>query len=150
MSKPQLINPDNKLLSNIQKKLRRYKKDKPVWCKQVTEAGIVETLEGPLEVKTGDYLCRGIAGDIWPQDKDKILSKYIETDQTDGEWVKYEPREDMPKVNAAAVSFAFRVINSWGDLIGKPGDFVVQSSVTPEDIWIVSKSIFEASYRNCE
>ena len=45
------------------------KKPIPVKCFQIEEPFKVETMEGVLEAKAGDYLMVGIEGEMYPCDK---------------------------------------------------------------------------------
>jgi hypothetical protein len=112
----------------------------------------VETLEGPEEVPAGAYLCRGEAGDIWPQSEESISARYVPTEEIEvGGWRKWTPRPDAAGVMAAQVPRAFEVQTAWGLLSGKPGDYVVKNhedrdSDDPPDLWIVDQRLFEATY----
>ena len=76
----------------------------------------------------GNYLCRGEAGDIWPQNKDRVTAKYTLTDEVDEQgWRKCDPKPDAAGVMAAQVPHAFQVQAKWGLLSGKPGDFIVKN-----------------------
>lgn len=146
MSSSRLINPDGHLLDEFVARLFVAKKSKPLWAKRVETAQIVDSLEGRQQVKPGDYLCRGIQGECWPQSANKLNEKYVATDDWDGGWQRFDPRPDAAPVQAAQVHEAFRVHASWGELSGKPNDYVVRSSSDLSDIWIVDRTIFEASY----
>lgn len=132
------------------------KKTKAIWARQVSEDQTVETLEGSEEVSAGDYLCRGEAGEIWPQSGEKLDQKYAATDQVDGDgWRRYTPRPDAVGVLAAQVDRPFTVEATWGTLTGKAGDFVVKSyddrdQDYPEDVWIVDQDLFAATYARVE
>jgi len=60
--------------------MKRYRK-KPlcVLAIQVTEPFEVETLEGLMQGKTGDYLVKGIEGELYPVNKE-IFEKSYEVD----------------------------------------------------------------------
>ncbi len=56
---------------------KRYKKTKPIiLAKQMTEDFTVETLEGTMRGKAGDYLCEGIAGERYPCRRDIFEDTY--------------------------------------------------------------------------
>jgi len=44
-------------------------KTEPTWLKQMTKPFKVDTKEGTMEGKAGDYLCIGGEGEMWPLDK---------------------------------------------------------------------------------
>lgn len=128
------------------------KKTRPIWVRQLKQAETVQTLEGEERVPAGNYLCRGEAGDIWPQSEERLSAKYTITDETDNQgWCKSFPNPDNAGVMAAQMPHAFQVQAKWGLLSGKPGDFIVKNyenldTAFPEDVWIVDKSLFLATY----
>jgi hypothetical protein len=142
-----LLNPSGQLLPEIAERLQDARKTKPIWAKRVEVAGPVDTLEGRLQAQPGDFLCRGIIGEQWPQKEKKLLEKYNPTDhyETEG-WQRFDPKPDSEPVEVAQVDQPFRIVAHWGELAGKAGDYVVRSKSDPTDIWLVDKSIFEASY----
>lgn len=56
---------------------KAIKKPIPVRCVQINEAFNVETMEGTMEGKPGDYLMIGIKGEMYPCDK-KIFEETYE------------------------------------------------------------------------
>ena len=50
-------------------------------------------------------------------------------------------------MEVASIDTAFRVVAQWGELTGKPQDYVVRSTIDKTDIWIVDWHIFENSYK---
>lgn len=52
------------------------KKPIPVKCIQINEPFKVETMEGILEGKAGDYLMIGIKGEMYPCDKEIFNETY--------------------------------------------------------------------------
>ncbi len=130
----------------------RAKKVKPIWAKPVDELGQVDTIEGIETIRPGDYLCRGVENEQWPQAADKLKEKYDATDEVDADgWRRYLPKPDNHGVLAAQVNHPFTVHASWGVLSGKPGDFIVKSYADrdteyPDDVWIVDKKLFGATY----
>jgi hypothetical protein len=130
----------------------RAKKTRPIWARRLDEPQRVRTLEGDEEVPAGAYLCRGEAGDVWPQTAERLLSKYVAVHETttDG-WQKYEPRPDSAGVWAARIGHPFEVQAAWGRLQGKPGDYLVKDfsdgdQPYPADVWIVDAKLFAATY----
>lgn len=100
----------------------------------------------------GNFLCRGEAGDVWPQSADRLTAKYVLSDELDGQgWRKCNPEPDAAGVMAAQVPHAFELQAKWGLLSGKLGDFIVKDykdreTVNPEDVWIVDQKLFGATY----
>jgi hypothetical protein len=56
---------------------RAIKKPIPVKCIQINEPFKVETMEGVLDAKAGDYLMIGIQGEMYPCDR-KIFHETYE------------------------------------------------------------------------
>jgi hypothetical protein len=128
------------------------KKTRPIWTKELEADQQIKTLEGLETVKAGHFLCRGEAGDIWPQSKEQLEKRYTATDETtpDG-WTKYNPRPDAEGVMAVQVDHAFEVQTSWGQLTGKPGDYLAKNfqdrdTKYPIDVWIVDQKLFAETY----
>ena len=55
---------------------KAIKKPIPIRCLQIKEPFKVETLEGTLEGKAGDYLMIGIKGEMYPCAKDIFEETY--------------------------------------------------------------------------
>lgn len=128
------------------------KKTRPIWAKKLTVPAQVKTLEGTENVPPGSYLCRGEAGDIWPQKEESLLKRYEATGQANAEgWQQFVPRVDAEGVMAVQIDHAFSVHTRWGELAGKPGDYLVKNysdrnEPFPEDVWIVDQTLFAATY----
>lgn len=128
------------------------KKTRPIWAKRLGAARTVTTLEGEEQVAAGHYLCKGEAGDIWPQMEQDLNKRYTATDEVaaDG-WRKYEPHPDAQGVLATQIDHPFEVLATWGKLTGKPGDFLVKNfqdreTSYPGDVWIVDQKLFRQTY----
>jgi hypothetical protein len=125
------------------------KKMAPLWAKQLKEDQTIETLEGPVTADAGDYLCRGTAGEFWPQSAERLNEKYDKKEEVDEDgFCKFLPKSE---VMAAQVDHSFQVKTSWGDLEGKPGDFILKRFSDkeveyPDDVWIVDKKLFVETY----
>lgn len=147
LEKPLLCNPDGRLLSAIASGLRYARKTKSLWAKRVERTSQIETIEGVVRAEAGDYLCRGIEREVWPQREKSLLERYSASSHFDEEgWQRFDPKPDLQPVQAVAMDHPFRVLARWGELTGKAHDYLVQSKTDPDDIWIVDKAIFEASY----
>jgi len=150
--------PNQRLLSDVNaaKTWFHARKTRPIWARQLTQAEQVQTLEGVEEVPAGQMLCRGEAGDIWPQSPERLEEKYQATGETDDQgWQKYVPAPDNQGVMAAEVPHSFQVQAKWGELRGKSGDYLVKNyedrdSPYPDDVWIVDHSLFHATYEQVE
>ena len=127
-------------------------KTRPIWARQLDAAQTVRTLEGEEQVAAGHYLCRGEAGDIWPQTEETLLKRYTATDEvTDDGWRKYQPHPDAQGVMASPIDHPFEVQASWGILSGKVGDFLLKSyqdreTLYPADVWVVDQGLFGETY----
>ena len=128
------------------------KKTRPIWAKRLTEDQVVTTLEGKVTAKKGDFICRGEAGENWPQAAKTLEARYTPTQTVDEKgWRRYEPRPDAEGVMAAQVSHTFSVVATWGRLSGKAGDYVLKNRrdrdvAYPVDVWVVDRNLFAATY----
>ncbi len=126
------------------------KKTAPLWAKRLKEDQAIKSLEGDVNAKAGDFLCRGAAGEFWPQSAERISEKYDPTDEVDADgFRKFLPNSE---VMAAQVDRPFQVETSWGDLEGKAGDFILKSFADseveyPDSVWIVDKQLFADTYQ---
>jgi len=123
----------------------------PLWAKLLDEDQQVETLEGVEDALAGDWLCKGVKNEIWPQKQTKLLSNFKQTNVTDGDWIKFVPRTDTPGYLSAQVRKPFVVKTKWGTQTGKAGDYLLKSKVDeqdgfPEDVWVVDQEIFKQTY----
>jgi hypothetical protein len=152
---PTAASPNSAILDEINQDRSWFhaKKVRPIWARQLDKDQTVKTIEGTELVKAGAFLCRGQAGDVWPQTAKSLNEKYQRTEEVDPVgWCKYLPRPDSQGVMAAQVSHAFTVHARWGVLSGKPGDYIVKNFADrdvlyPDDVWIVDQTLFQATYR---
>ena len=151
---PMSDSPNKSILkeANAAEKWFHVKKTRPIWAKRLESAQIVKTLEGEEHVEAGHYLCRGEAGDIWPQTEKDLTRRFQATDEVDAEsWRKYQPNPDAEGVMATQISHPFSVEATWGKLTGKSGDYLLKNfhdrdTVYPEDVWIVDQTLFQQTY----
>lgn len=128
------------------------KKTRPIWAKRLESAQMVKTLEGEEQVEAGHYLCRGEAGDIWPQTEKDLARRYQTTNEVDADgWRKFRPNPDAEGVMATQIDHPFSVTTSWGTLTGKPGDYLLKNwhdrdTTYPEDVWVVDQKLFRETY----
>ena len=102
MPKPEVINPGGQLITEIEAQLFLAIKTKPLWAKQIDAPQEVVSLEGRERVEAGDYLCRGIQDEQWPQKAKKLLSTYIATsEKDDAGWQRFDPKPNAAPVQAA-------------------------------------------------
>ncbi len=146
-------NPNRALLDYAAKLPWFYaKKQARVLARRATDVEIVESLEGPVKAKRGDYVCRGIQGELWVQSAESLNRRYDRSNKTDGDWQVFLPREEASVVAAVQMDKEFQVEARWGTLTGKAGDYLLiwaeeEESDNPTDVWIVDKTLFEATYR---
>lgn len=125
----------------------RARKTSSPWARLTLHDEVVATLEGTESVPAGNYVCRGEAGDFWPQTAERLTSRYILADDADEYgWRKCTPRPEVPGVRAAQIGHPFQVHARWGLLTGKAGDFLVQDAGDPSNLWIVDQTLFNATY----
>ncbi|MDX1929622.1 MAG: hypothetical protein SFV81_24050 [Pirellulaceae bacterium] len=147
MDEATLLNPNGVLLPEFEQQLFMARKTKPLWVQLVKVSQEIETLEGREIVAPGDYLCRGIQGELWPQKAKRLFENHQPTGHvSDDGWHEFAPKSDAAPVQAARVNVPFAVNSHWGKLNGKANDYFVRSSCDSTDVWIVDKAIFEASY----
>jgi hypothetical protein len=131
------------------------KKVRPIWARRLEQAQTVKTREGEVPVAAGHYVCKGEAGDIWPQSEMSLNNRYIPTVEVDAEgWRKYQPQTDTDGVFATQIHHSFEVQAPWGKLSGKPGDFLVKDFrdrdiLYPTYLWIVDQELFGQTYKSC-
>ncbi len=153
-SSPSAHSPNQQVLdeANAHGSWLHAKKSRPIWAKRLHAAQTVRTLEGDEQVAAGHYLCRGEAGDLWPQSEQTLLQRYLATDELDAEgWRKYQPHPDAEGVLATPIDHPFEVHATWGRLSGKPGDYLVKNfkdreTAYPADVWVVDQILFRQTY----
>ncbi len=55
---------------------KAIKKPIPIKCVQIMEPFVVETMEGPMNGKSGDWLMVGIHGEMYPIDNEIFAKTY--------------------------------------------------------------------------
>ena len=136
------FNPDLKALHGDYKisSFPTHKKPIPLGFEIAQTERVVQTKEGPVTARKGDYIMTGTKGENWPIPKDKFEKTYDV--QPDG---KTAAKKKI-KVYAVEMRKPFEVKVSWSPdtLKGKPGDFLVQYG--PGDYGVVEKGIFKETY----
>lgn len=147
----EILSYNSQLLSEVNGKWRRYKKWRPIWCQLCMQNKEIHSLEGPLEVKSGQWICRGIERELWVQSEADLLKKYYPTNVYDGKWRKFVPRQDISGVGAVKMKHPFSVKTKHGILHGKAGDYLLRphdpNEPLPLDLWIVDAQIFKKTYQ---
>lgn len=99
--------------------------------------GIIQTPEGPVPFRVGDYLGRDDLGE-WPIKKATLESEeYQKVAYLSDGWATYQPCD----IHEAMQLERPCVVNG---LRGKHGDYKVRRGTR---IWIVARAIFESGYR---
>ena len=150
--------PNSELLGEVEEAGLWFhaKKTRPIWAKRLEQDETVETLEGEEQVPAGNYLCRGEAGDIWPQTEERLRAKYVMMAEVDEQgWRRWQPKSDAAGVMATQIPHPFEVHAEWGLLSGKKDDFLLKNyedrdNEAPTDVWIVDQELFEATYERVQ
>lgn len=142
-------------------------KTKPMLVKHVTAvlsdlsvspSVLVRTLEGDQIVRPNAFVCRGVAGELWQQETKTLFRKYDVTDcDADGWWVAKPKPGNAVDVTPIRAGDPTSIRAKWGTAYksetesfwyqeGAVGDYVLRSREDSEDVWIVQKKIFEATY----
>lgn len=112
--------------ANLAAEWIRARKGKPIWARKLDQPQTIITLEGQEHISAGNYVCRGEAGDVWPQTESTLLRTYNATDDAEVDrWRKYIPRPDSERVLAIQLNHPFDLLVSWGKLSGKAYDYLV-------------------------
>lgn len=53
-----------------------YRKHQITWAKRITTRTTINTREGAVVARPGDYLCIGIEGETWPQTSSRFEANY--------------------------------------------------------------------------
>lgn len=122
------------------------KKPIPVPVRFATQAGVVNTREGPVAYEAGAAICTGVEGEEWPVQQPRFSETYeplpgIQAGQ-DGLYRK-KRAEVRAKQISAGRSFVF-VGAHREPIYGDVGDWLIQYS--PEKRSIISDRVFRASY----
>jgi hypothetical protein len=129
------------------------KKKRPIWAKLIESQQEIATLEGTVNASTGDYLCRGENGEIWPQKAARLAENYEAQKVVDADdWRLYMPKREAKGVMAAIVPHTFVVYTQRGEFNGKAGDYVLKNyedkeTEYPDKIWVVDQELFAKTYR---
>lgn len=112
-------------------------------------AGYILTSETPVgdrgvRFAPGDAIVTGTRGEQWPIQRDKFEATYVPSEDagafgTDGLFHKVAGPVPVRRMDEA-----FSVSASWGELAGRPGDYLVQYG--PRDFGVVSTESFADTY----
>ena len=110
------------------------------------QAGVCQTLEGPVAYQPGDALVTGLQGERWPIQRQRFFSNYVSVGtQTAGEGGVY--RRLLKRVLAHRLTEPVEVTLSDGRgvLHGRSGDWLIEDATGGRAI--VCAEIFGATYR---
>jgi hypothetical protein len=123
---------------------------------------LLDTLEGKQVLRASSMVCLAEGGEVWQQQKSKLLAKYDVVGIDDTGWLVCRPKPEN-EVLATVVAehhcddSGFSLIGQWGEEVvldgkqfflqyGVVGDYVLQSLSDPNDRWIVKGKLFESTY----
>ena len=100
---------------------------------------VIQTREGAVPARPGDYVLTGVEGEVWPIAAEKFLATYEVAGAT-------VCRKRPIEVLASQMNRPFTVKVSWQDspLAGEPGDWLVQYG--EQSYGVVGESIFAKTY----
>lgn len=132
-------------LAKDPKALRARRLPTLVQARFATQAGCIDTLEGPVRHEAGDALVTGESGELWPVGR----ARFLDTHEPVGGILagcdgSYRRRSGM--VLAKRLSNAAEIVLSGarGTLHGDAGDWLVEYA--PGDTAVVAAGIFERTY----
>lgn len=115
-----------------------------------TEAGTIETLEGPVTHEAGAAILRGVRGELWPLAAARFRTLYEPSSGTvagrDGTY-----RKRPVAVRAKQIldgPFTVRVGTARQPITGRAGDWLIQYSSAKRSV--ISDEVFRASYEVME
>jgi hypothetical protein len=136
-------------------------KTKGMIARMLETDAVVHSIEGPLNAKAGQFVCRGVnTNDWWVQKGENIAKKYDDegifkesvefNKQKYKDFKLYMPKPDRV-VLVCQIPGEFTVHASWGTLKGKKGDFLIKPfedelNSNPQDVWLVDLTLFKATY----
>ncbi len=154
LEKQSLLSQDE-LIKKAEREGKEYRKTATTRARPLTEkdfknrGGVIQTKEGPVAFRVGDYLAVGIEGEEWPISKDTMeRTRKIKTTETGKDGVVWGVYVNTNKVRAVQINAAFSVTLKNGSLInGNAGDYFVYDG---QSCWITAQNIFEHSYALAE
>lgn len=118
-----------------------FKPPKPIQHETATEAGVLETMEGPVRYERGHKIVTGPKGEKYPIAPEKFEQLYDVDDQGTA-----TPKKILKQVRPADHSGILKT--SWGELSYKPGDLIVRHGTG--DYGVVAPDIFATTYARHE
>jgi hypothetical protein len=122
----------------------------PVEVRFATEAGTIETLEGPVGHEAGSAIVRGVRGERWPLGAERFATLYEPMPGTtlgqDGAYRKKPVRVYAKRI--LATPFSVKVGAKQQAITGRPGDWLIQYSRVKRSV--ISDEVFRLSYEVIE
>ena len=115
------------------------KKPVPVKIEPITEARVIQTLEGSQQVKPGQYLATGIKGEQWAFEQD-TFDTYEPAPDRPGYYTK---RQDAT-VEAFQLAYPIEIRRPDWKHEGEAGDWFILRA--PDDQFIVRADVFAETY----
>ena len=119
-----------------------YRKAALTRAKQTDGAGTVDTMEGPATYVPGDYICVGVAGERWPQTRERFERSFDLVAGPDAEGLSSYRKRGTVSAQRQPAAFSVEIANGTV-LSGKAGDWLVRDA---SGSWVVDAGIFAASY----
>jgi len=138
---------DNPELSEDPMAFETFKKALPLHFRVANDEETIQTKEGPVSARKGDYIMTGTEGENWSIPADKFKETYDILSIYDEEPVQGEAAKKKIMVFAKQMEEPYQVKVSWSSdlLTGDPGDYLVQYG--PGDYGVVGKEIFNKTYK---
>jgi hypothetical protein len=156
--------PAPTLLNPAARRWQTARKTKPILAKpmqsllsdqRILAKFLLSTLEGTQTLRGNSMVCLGNHNDVWQQDRAKLHKQYTPSEVLEDGWTVFTPKPEAERsVTEVKDSATFAIKAQWGtrmpdgsfEQYGKEGDYLVQSKEDPNDVWIVAKAVFEATY----
>lgn len=120
---------------------RCFKKPIPLEFRIAQEQETVQTKEGPVVARAGDYIMTGTKGENWPIPADQFNYDILTQDGSTGTAAKKKIIVSAKEMNE---SFEVKVSWSASTLKGEVGDYLVEYG--PGDYGVVGREIFKETY----
>jgi len=139
---------ENPELSQDSEAFETFKKALPLHFRVADDEETIQTKEGPVNARAGDYIMTGTESENWPIPAAKFEETYDILSTYDKNPVKGEAAKKKILVFAKQMSEPFQVKVSWSSdlLSGDVDDYLVQYG--PGDYGVVGREIFEKTYES--
>lgn len=118
----------------------------PLYIVFARQAGIIQTLEGPVSHQGGDAIATGTAGERWPIPRQRFEQRYQALDPQggmgmDGWFVK---KPIVVQARRTEVAMRIPLNGGRGTLLARSGDWILTGA--DDNVWVVADGIFQQSY----